>query len=353
MHLLLKMKHASSTKNNNARGGVVIARTALCSFVVLLLTCLYYYKHHIKVVGVFPYVLRMGGQLQIFERQKSSPCSTSSNCETVDPTPIEESKDKVTIVLMGYERSRAKNYRKLFARYLSMPETVDQLIFIWNNLEKPPPAVPEEVTLIRAEKNNMMNRYILAHGISKVVALLTIDDDVLLDENLLRCMLAEFRENSDSIIGLDARHVDTDNGNYMSKPASLAGSANVIIGKTMLMHRKFHVLASKADEALRNAALKGAVCQSCDDLVMNAIVSNYTKTGPVLLRSDIWPFVRYALPAPGGVSNKPKWYGKKGRRSTCLRWLMKHFDVDELFKPREVQNELRCVASKSARVLRP
>jgi hypothetical protein len=350
MHLLLKMKHASPTKN--ARG-VVIARTSLCSFVVLLLMYLYVHVHHIKVVGVFPYVLRLGGQVQIFERQKSSPCSTSSNCETVDPAPIAESKDKVTIVLMGYERSRAKNYRKLFARYLSMPETVDRVIFIWNNLEKPPPAVPEEVTLIQAEKNNMMNRYILAHGMSNVDALLTIDDDVLLDENLLRCMLAEFRENSDSIIGLDARHVDADNGNYMSKDASLPGSANVIIGKTMLMHRKFHVLASKADEALRDAALKGAVCQSCDDLVMNAIVSNYTKTGPVVLRSDIWPFVRYALPAPGGVSNKPKWYGKKGRRSTCLRWLMKHFDVDELFKPKGVQNELRCVAAKSAPVLRP
>ena len=43
-------------------------------------------------------------------------------------------------------------------------------------------AVPPGVVLIRAEKNDMMNRYTLPHKASRVDALLTVDDDVLLTE---------------------------------------------------------------------------------------------------------------------------------------------------------------------------
>jgi len=55
--------------------------------------------------------------------------------------------------------------------------------------EADPPEVPPGVELIRAERNDMMNRYTLAHDASRVDAILTVDDDVLLTEGLLQCML--------------------------------------------------------------------------------------------------------------------------------------------------------------------
>ncbi len=47
----------------------------------------------------------------------------------------------------------------------------------------------------------------------------------------------------------------------------------MVIGKTMLMHRKLHRLVAEASEELRHSVGKGQVCASCDDLVVSAIVS--------------------------------------------------------------------------------
>jgi hypothetical protein len=83
-------------------------------------------------------------------------------------------------------------------------------------------------------------------------------------------MLGQLREHEDSIVGLDPRHIAPITGNYMSQSANTG--PNVIIGKTMLMHRKFHRRAKElrggaAGESLtarakqlRDATYKGNVC---------------------------------------------------------------------------------------------
>ena len=45
-------------------------------------------------------------------------------------------------------------------------------------------------------------------------------------------------------VGLDARHVDPVTGDYMGQSAE--SGPNVVIGKTMLMHRKLHRLVAEA-----------------------------------------------------------------------------------------------------------
>ena len=191
----------------------------------------------------------------------------------------------------------------------------------------------------------MLNRYILPQKVSRVDAMLTVDDDVLLTEGLLLCMLGQLRAHPDSIVGLGPRHVDPVTGNYMSKSA--AYQPNVIIGKTMLMHRRLHRLVADSSEELRSKARRGEVCASCDDLVVNAIVSAATGVGPVVVESKTWPNVLMRLPSADGVSTKDRstWYGPTGRRSQCVRYLMKFFhDVDELWQPKAVPQSLRCTA---------
>lgn len=314
-----------------ARRGVVVACLACAAY--LLYT---YESFTITRISLYdPF-----GGVTLFPRMRT-PCVAPS-CEAVVARPIVREQDKVTVVIMGYKTSRIANYRTLFKQYTAMTDTVDQVVFIWNNVDKDPPQVPPGVVLIRAERNDMMNRYTLVHEASRVDAMLTVDDDVLLTEGLLRCMLGQLREHEDSIVGLDLRHVDLETGNYMSRDAG--EGPNVVIGKTMLMHRKFHRRASAAAEELRHSTLRGQVCASCDDLVMNAIASAATGVGPVKVENKMWPNVRMGLPAPEGVSGKSGWWGPGGRRSQCIRWLMNYFHDDALFHPRAVAHELRCVA---------
>ena len=285
------------------------------------------------------------GGITLYRRDRT-PCDADL-CAKIVPVAPPNDGEKATVVLMGYKTSRAANYRTLFESYAAMTDTVDRVVFIWNNLEADPPEVPpglrDRVVVIRAERNDMMNRYALAHPSARTDAMLTIDDDVLISEGLLRCMLSQLRVHGDSIVGLDARHVDAATGNYAGGAWLTPTEANVIIGKTMLMSKANHERATEASDELRESVFPGAPCESCDDLVMNAIAAAATGKGPVKLRHNIWPHVRAKLPAPGGVSNKANWYGPRGRRSECVRWLQRHFAKQTPFLPRAVPQEFRCV----------
>ena len=285
------------------------------------------------------------GGITLYRRDRT-PCDADL-CAKIVPVAPPNDGEKATVVLMGYKTSRAANYRTLFESYAAMTDTVDRVVFIWNNLDADPPEVPpglrDRVVVIRAERNDMMNRYALAHPSARTDAMLTIDDDVLISEGLLRCMLSQLRVHGDSIVGLDARHVDAATGNYAGGLWLTPTEPNVIIGKTMLMSKANHERATEASDELRESVFPGAPCESCDDLVMNAIAAAATGKGPVKLRHNIWPHVRAKLPAPGGVSNKANWYGPRGRRSECVRWLQRHFAKQTPFLPRAVPQEFRCV----------
>eukprot|EP00039_Didymoeca_costata_P028082 m.19913 g.19913 ORF g.19913 m.19913 type:complete len:321 (+) comp6715_c0_seq1:184-1146(+) len=275
--------------------------------------------------------------VRVFWKERTA-CNPQNACEKVIPNQITRREDRVTVVLMGYDPSRKENYQQIFESYLKMKNTVDQIIFIWNNLEKEPPTIPDGITFIRAEKNDMMNRYTLAHPLSRVDALLTIDDDVLIREGLLRCMLKKLHENENTIVGLDSRHVDLE-GSYAFDLDEKETMADLIIGKTMLMHKKHHQLAELADKVVRQSVLKGEICESCDDIVMNAIVG-LDGTGPITIRKDIWPNVRTRLPSPNGVSDNRSWLD---RRSNCTRWLIQHFKPTSPFPPPRARKEYRCI----------
>ena len=128
----------------------------------------------------------------------------------------------------------------------------------------------------------------------------------------------------------------------MSRPLAL-DTPVIIIGKTMLMHERVHRRAAKIPDALRKAVHRGGFCESCDDLMMNAVATAASGVGPVQLRHNVWPHVRIRLPAPGGVSSTSNWYGPEGRRSACARWLFQRFGDDGLFRPRSVRKQLQCV----------
>jgi hypothetical protein len=79
------------------------------------------------------------GGVTLFPRVHT-PCNTPA-CEAIAPRPVTRGEDKVTVILMGYKTSRIANYRLVFQRYLAMPNTVDRVVFIWNNVNNDPPEV--------------------------------------------------------------------------------------------------------------------------------------------------------------------------------------------------------------------
>jgi hypothetical protein len=148
------------------------------------------------------------GGITIFPRRgRTQSCLAHQSCEFVTPEAAFRKDDKVTAVLMGYKPARMNNYLQLFKSYTAMRDTVEHVVFIWNTLKTDPPPVPPGVHLIRASRNDMMNRYTLPEDFPHTNSILTVDDDVFLSEGLLRCMLNQLLAHNTSIVGLDARSV--------------------------------------------------------------------------------------------------------------------------------------------------
>ena len=172
-------------------------------FVVVSVAALRFCLTHqtITVNTLFSMQDPLGG-ITLFPRVGRTSCLAQQDCEFVTlphQNATFQRENKVTVILMGYKPARSNNYLQLFEGYTAMRNTVERVVFIWNNLETDPPPVPPEVHLIRASRNDMMNRYTLTKDFPHTNSILTVDDDVLLSEGLLRCMLIQLLAHNASI----------------------------------------------------------------------------------------------------------------------------------------------------------
>ena len=289
----------------------------------------------------------LGGVKVFFKRSECENCNLITEREM-----IRTKNDRVTVVVQGYSPLRKPNYAKIFKEYSKMmPDVVDRIVFVWNNVRVKPPAYPtenENVFMIQADANHMMNRFVLGDEHIRTDNVLTIDDDVVITKGLLRCMINMLSKFPDTIVGLDSRRIQPEIPSYLGGPVDVLKYPAISIGKTFLMKTKYRKYFREADRVLLDSVLNDKPCEHCDDLVAHALLTNISKQGVVWLERNIWPNVRVSLPAPEGVSNKKDWYGKMGKRSECVGYLRDYFEKDgEVFLKTPFPVETRCLAEES------
>ena len=248
---------------------------------------------------------------------------------------------KATVVLMGYSAKRKENYKEIVARYANWT-LVDRIILIWNNPRVSPPAYAvaeasrsDTVVVVRAKHNSMMNRYVLGTELIRTSAVLTIDDDVLLSEGQLQCLLNSWEHQQQVVFGLDGRTIDSATGIYQHPddwPRGLRHTlsawwrgmrrGDIMLGKLMMMHVRFRSLLAAQPKSLTQSVHIGGPCARCDDIVANAVISHNTSQGAALV-SDGSPL--RMLYGPDGSDRTPHWHGPTGVRSNCSRWLLEYY----------------------------
>lgn len=272
---------------------------------------------------------------------------------------------KTTLVLMGYSPERLNNYNKLFSTYGGMENVVDKVLFLWNNLNVPPPTVPAQtkvpIQVLPQVENSMNNRF--GSDVSKHAStdsIMVVDDDVLLSSSLLREMVDEWVHShndvkSRPIVGVqgDGRTVGYQEGyrfpctrlsGWVLQPycwTSFLGSSewknrlNVVIGKTMLFSKRF-VEVYQADETVWT--YNGPGGKHCEDIMMNALVLNATGQDPIFVSLDDQRQLRKASPetekklretldSGGGLSAGDlramlRW---RDERTECVQWAAQHY----------------------------
>lgn len=191
---------------------------------------------------------------------------------------------------------------------------------------------------------------------AKTETVMMIDDDILMSEGLILKMLKSYYDNENThinatnttLVGIsnDSRIASYKQGyvfpcwrieGYIfsmacyKAPFSKLPPTNLVIGKTMLFHKKW-LSAYQSDTDLW--AYTGEQKHFCEDILMNAIIRNSTiyPTHPIFVDKDSHN-TRLVLREIGGLSNHGlsaikyafQWNTK---RAECVRWGVEHFGKD-------------------------
>ena len=223
--------------------------------------------------------------------------------------------DKTTVVMLGYSIKRFKNLKKILPNYVNYSNTIDKIVFIWNNPKENPPDFPKGVVPIELyyRNNSLNNRYNINDYKVKTKTVLTLDDDVLLNSSLIREMIELQKVNPDRLIGSNLRSAQ--NGNYLfsNKPPRLA------IGQSLIWRLTFGEWYSN-DQFIQKSNNEADYI-GCDDIAINALIQYRTGKDAISVskkgRLHLLSFI-------DGLSMKKHWLKKRDR---CVKYYGRHFNL--------------------------
>ena len=222
---------------------------------------------------------------------------------------------KTTLVLMGFSPKRIPNYEILFKGYGSMRNILDKIIFIWNNQDVDPPYVPTtdvDIKIWKAPKNSMVNRYRIYND-TDTVSVLTVDDDVLLSEMLIKELIKTFSTNPDALLGLDERSFIKNKYSFRKNKSN-----KLVIGKTMMWNKKY-----AKEFLLDNELVTFSERKPCEDIAMNFLIRQKTGKEPTIVKMTQQKY-RKNLDETDGLSIDPttNW---QAERNNCIAFMQTHF----------------------------
>ena len=232
--------------------------------------------------------------------------------------------EKTTIVLMSYSPDRGDNVARVFQTYGAMEAVFDRIVFIWNNQNAQPPEIPSDtkvpIILWKAPRNTLNNRFNVSRFV-RTPSVVSVDDDLLVNEPMICWMIKTHQEYPSRIVGLDKRSFGPDGTySYIQMPGWLP----VSLTKSWIISTNF------LGVYMRDSNLTGFVDEvvCCEDIGMSFVVRN--ATGDNAQYAMALPlnrtYRRRELPEPGGLSvsgGRQKWLDL---RKHCVRWMMRHFD---------------------------
>ncbi|CAC5389239.1 unnamed protein product [Mytilus coruscus] len=222
----------------------------------------------------------------------------------------------VSVVLMGYSTKSFPNYDAILPAY-SKFQIIDQIILIWNNKNasfKPNIDLPK-LTFIQPDVNSMNNRFNVSQYI-RTDAVMVIDDDVLISEELLSLMLLRWSENTNRLVGIsrDMRYV-----NSMNEYVARGRNPSLTFGKTMLFHRKYLVKYMQ-DKKLVDWNSK----RNCEDITMNALIFKEINLRPLFVPMSVQASRKDLTEVDGASVVDPEW---ALRRTECVQWAAQYFQI--------------------------
>lgn len=200
-------------------------------------------------------------------------------------------REQFTIVMLTYEREQV--LMDSLGRLYGLPY-LHKVVVVWNS-PKPPledlrwPDIGVTVSVVRAPRNSLNNRFI-PFDVIETEAILSVDDDAHLRHDEILFGFRVWREHRDRVVGFPGRfHAwDTNNDiaawNYNS---NYSCELSMVLTGAAFFHKYYTYLYTYTlPQAIRD---KVDEYMNCEDIAMNFLVSHLTRKPPVKVTSR-WTF---------------------------------------------------------------
>ena len=199
-------------------------------------------------------------------------------------------REQFTIVMLTYEREQV--LMDSLGRLYGLPY-LHKVVVVWNS-PKPPledlrwPDIGVTVTVVRAPRNSLNNRFI-PFDVIETEAILSVDDDAHLRHDEILFGFRVWREHRDRVVGFPGRfHAwDVNNGNAWNYNSNYSCELSMVLTGAAFFHKYYTYLYTYTlPQAIRD---KVDEYMKCEDIAMNFLVSHITRKPPVKVTSR-WTF---------------------------------------------------------------
>lgn len=199
-------------------------------------------------------------------------------------------REQFTIVMLTYEREQV--LMDSLGRLYGLPY-LHKVVVVWNSPKAPLedlrwPEIGVEVTVVRAPKNSLNNRF-LPFDVIETEAVLSVDDDAHLRHDEILFGFRVWRENRDRIVGFPGRfHAwDLNNNVAWNYNSNYSCELSMVLTGAAFFHKYYTYLYTYTlPQAIRD---KVDEYMNCEDIAMNFLVSHITRKPPVKVTSR-WTF---------------------------------------------------------------
>lgn len=199
-------------------------------------------------------------------------------------------REQFTIIMLTYEREQV--LMDSLGRLYGLPY-LHKVIVIWNS-PKPPlddlrwPDIGVPVTVVKAPRNSLNNRFLPFDAI-ETEAVLAVDDDVHLRHDEILFGFRVWRENRERVVGFPGRfHAwDVNSNQAWNYNSNYSCELSMVLTGAAFVHKYYHYLYTYwLPQAIRD---KVDEYMNCEDIAMNFLVSHITRKPPVKVTSR-WTF---------------------------------------------------------------
>lgn len=199
-------------------------------------------------------------------------------------------REQFTIVMLTYEREQV--LMDSLGRLYGLPY-LNKVVVVWNS-PKPPledlrwPEIGVNVTVIRAPRNSLNNRFI-PFDVIETEAILSVDDDAHLRHDEILFGFRVWREHRDRVVGFPGRfHAwDTNSNTAWNYNSNYSCELSMVLTGAAFVHRHYlYLYTYTLPQAIRD---KVDEYMNCEDIAMNFLVSHVTRQPPVKVTSR-WTF---------------------------------------------------------------